>query len=152
MNKSIYSFSFAVMMKRENVSVHAVFVSKKAGEFLKAHTQGKEGECCIFPLNNGTAWTVLAISFISFLVILAILVIAIFMPRHWLTSRGRNNPPKSVDTKMVEALPSFTFSSAHSNDCHTGETCAICLEDYKDGEVLKVLPCRHGRTQLSLLR
>lgn len=137
------------MVNRKNVSVHAVFISKKAGEILKKHTRGEEGECCIFPYNNETAWTVLAISLISFLVILAILIIAIFTPRHWLTSRGRNNLPKNVDTKMVEALPSFMFGSSHLNDCHAGETCAICLEDYKEGEILKVLPCKHGKTPLS---
>lgn len=132
-----------MMVNRKNVSVHAVFISKKAGEILKKHARGEEGECCIFPYNNETAWTVLAISLISFLVILAILIIAIFTPRHWLTSRGRNNLLKNVDTKMVEALPSFMFSSSHLNDCHAGETCAICLEDYKEGEIVKVLPCKH---------
>lgn len=136
---------FAVMVNRENISVHAVFISKTAGEILKVHARGEEGECCIFPLHNGTAWTVLAISFISFLVILAILIVAIFIPRQWLHSQGRNHLPKSVDSKMVEALPCFVFSSAHLGDLHAGETCAICLEDYKDGEILKVLPCHHGR-------
>ncbi|XP_024028730.1 receptor homology region, transmembrane domain- and RING domain-containing protein 1 [Morus notabilis] len=132
-----------MMVNRENVSVHAVFISKRAGEILKENARGEDGECCIFPFNSETAWTVLAISFISFIVILAILMVAIFTPRRWLTSRGRNNLPRNVDVKMVEALPCFTFSSAHSSDCHAGETCAICLEDYKDGEILKVLPCRH---------
>ena len=137
------------MINRENVSIHAVFTSKKAGEILKEHAEGKDGECCIFPYNSETAWTVLAISFISFLVILAILLVAIFTPRQWLTSRGRSNLPKNVDTKFVEALPCFTFSSANLTDCHAGETCAICLEDYIDGETLKVLPCRHGRPPFS---
>ncbi|KAF4369282.1 hypothetical protein G4B88_009665 [Cannabis sativa] len=132
-----------MMIHRENVSVNAVFTSKNAGQILREHAGGKDGECCIFPYNNETAWTVLAISFISFLVILVILLVAIFTPRQWLTSRGRNNLPKNVDTKLVEALPCFTFNSTQLIDSHAGETCAICLEDYKDGEILKVLHCRH---------
>ncbi|KAK9948413.1 hypothetical protein M0R45_003989 [Rubus argutus] len=132
-----------MMINSENTTIHAVFVSKATGELLKENVRGEEGECCIFPFQNETAWTVLAISFISFVVILGILMIAIFAPRHWLYSRGRNQLPKSVDAKVVEALPCFTFSSARLGECHSEETCAICLENYKDAEILKVLPCQH---------
>ncbi|KAH0973111.1 hypothetical protein GBA52_025267 [Prunus armeniaca] len=132
-----------VMIESVNITIHAVFVSKASGEVLKEHALGEEGECCIFPFQNETAWTVLAISFISFLVILGILIIAIFAPRHWLYSQGRNQLPKSVDTKIVEALPCFTFSSTGLGECHSEDTCAICLENYKDEEILKVLPCQH---------
>jgi hypothetical protein len=38
---------------------------------------------------------------------------------------------QSVDTEMVEALPSLVFSSARSKNCHAKETCAIWLEDTK---------------------
>ncbi|KAM5546790.1 receptor [Rosa sericea] len=132
-----------MMINGENTTIHAVFVSKATGELLKEHARDEEGECCIFPFQTETAWTVLAISFISFIVILGILLIAIFAPRHWLYSQGRNQLPKSVDRKVVEALPCFTFSSARLGECHSEETCAICLENYKDGEILKVLPCQH---------
>ncbi|XP_050376136.1 receptor homology region, transmembrane domain- and RING domain-containing protein 1 [Argentina anserina] len=132
-----------MMIDRENTTIHAVFVSKATGELLKEHAHDEEGECCLFPTKTETAWTVLAISFLSFMVILGILLIAIFAPRHWLFSQGRNQLPKSVDTKVVEALPCFTFNSARLGECHSDETCAICLENYKDGEILKVLPCQH---------
>lgn len=131
------------MINYDNVSVHSVFISKRAGEILKENARGEEDECCIFPLHNGTAWTVLAISFLSFIIIFSLFLIAVFTPIHWLSSRGREHLSKRVDHKMVEALPCYTFSSAHSGSS-PGETCAICLEDYKDGEVLKVLPCQHG--------
>ncbi|KAH0973547.1 hypothetical protein GBA52_025703 [Prunus armeniaca] len=134
-----------MMIESVNITIHAVFVSKASGEVLKEHALGEEGECCIFPFQNETAWTVLAISFISFLVILGILIIAIFAPRHWLYSQGRNQLPKSVDTKIVEALPCFTFSSSGLGECHSEDTCAICLENYKDEEILKVLPCQHDQ-------
>ncbi|CAK7334221.1 unnamed protein product [Dovyalis caffra] len=137
-----------MMVNPEGIKVHAVFVSKYAGEILKERARGKEGECCIYTSHSDAAWTVLAISLISVIVILGFLIIAFVTPRNWLYWRQMNARCKSVDSKMVEALPCFTFRNASSSQCHVGETCAICLEDYKDGEVLKVLPCHHGRNLL----
>jgi E3 ubiquitin-protein ligase RNF13 len=142
----------AVMVNPEGIKVHAVFVSKYAGEILKERARGKEGECCIYSSRTDAAWTVLAISLISVVVILGLLIIVFVTPRHWLHWQRTNNRCKSVDSKMVEALPCFTFRNDSLSQCHVGETCAICLEDYKDGEVLKVLPCHHGRNLLIYLQ
>ncbi len=142
---------FAVIIKPENITVHAVFVSKETGEILKEYARGEKVKCCIFPPHYESAWTVLTISFISFVVICAIAVLVFYTPRHWSYSQGTNYRSQSVDPETVKALPCFAFSSAHSRDCHTQETCAICLEDYKDGEIIKVLPCQHGKTLLICL-
>ncbi|MBA0754036.1 hypothetical protein Gogos_020149 [Gossypium gossypioides] len=129
-----------MMVNPKGIKVLAVFVSKSAGEFLKDHAKGENGECCIYPQLNGKAWTVFAICFLSLVVIAAFLVIAFVAPRS-LSNWRRRNLVRSVDSKMVEALPCFVFGSARSSI--GGETCAICLEDYNDGELLKVLPCQH---------
>ncbi|XWS33873.1 hypothetical protein CRYUN_Cryun22dG0120300 [Craigia yunnanensis] len=131
-----------MMVNPKGIEVLAVFVSRSAGEFLKEHAKGEKGECCIYSLLNGKAWTVFAICFLSLVVIVAFLVIALIAPRS-LSYWRRRNLVKSVDIKMVEALPRLAFSSARLSQCSTGETCAICLEDYKDGEILKALPCQH---------
>lgn len=44
--------------------------------------------------------------------------------------------PKSV----LRKIPTIKFNSK----VHPYDTCAICLEDYIDGEKLRVLPCGHG--------
>ncbi|KAG4153705.1 hypothetical protein ERO13_D03G008600v2 [Gossypium hirsutum] len=132
-----------MMVNPKGIKVLAVFVSKSAGEFLKDHAKGENGECCIYPPLNGKAWTVFAICFLSLVVIAAFLVIAFVAPRS-LSNWRRRNLVRRVDSKVVEALPCFVFGSARSSIA--GETCAICLEDYNDGELLKVLPCQHGRT------
>ncbi|CAL1361152.1 unnamed protein product [Linum trigynum] len=132
-----------MMVNPDRVKIHAVFVSKATGEILMEQVGGEEAECCIYPSQNDTAWTVLAISFLSLVVIMAFLLIALVTPRHWLHWRRLNFHSRSVDAKTVETLPCFTFHSGHLRQTHGGETCVICLEDYKDGEVLKVLPCKH---------
>ncbi|KAK9034852.1 hypothetical protein V6N11_076908 [Hibiscus sabdariffa] len=73
----------------------------------------------------------------------AVFLVTAFIPPRILSNWRRKNLVKSVDNKIVEALPRVTFSSARLSHCHAGETCAICLEDYKDGEILKFLPCQH---------
>ncbi|KAK8270438.1 hypothetical protein V6Z12_D11G196200 [Gossypium hirsutum] len=132
------------------IKILAVFVSKSAGEFLKDHAKGEKGECCIYLRPNSKALTIFVICFVSLLVIAAFLVIALMPPRI-LSNWRRRNLVKSVDSKTVEALPCVAFGSARLSQCHTGETCAICLEDYKDGEILKILPCQHGRVCSSSL-
>ncbi|CAF1986709.1 BnaC07g16840D [Brassica napus] len=119
----------------------AVFVSNVAGEILSKYARGREGECCIYPPTKGTAWTVLAISFFSLLLIITFLLLAFFAPRHWTQWRGRHsNRTVSLDPKLVRTLPTFTFADSF----HGGDTCAICLEDYRFGDSLRLLPCQHA--------
>lgn len=144
---NIYHSLVVVIGNSQGIWVPAVFVSKAAGETLKIYAQGQEGECCIInPSFPESAWTVMVISFISLLVI-ATVVLTFFLTRNRrLNQRGTNPHRPSVDAKLVEVLPCFTFSQAC--ECRVGDTCSICLEDYKDGERLRVLPCQHGRTSL----
>lgn len=132
-----------MVVEAEEITTYAVFVSKAAGEFLKENARGDEGECCIFPPYNGRAWIVLSIYFVTVLVISVFLVIAFLSRRNWLNWQRGNGCSTSVDTRVVEALPHIEFSSARLSQKRMGETCAICLEDYKDGEIVKILPCQH---------
>ncbi|KAE8668906.1 coniferylaldehyde 5- hydroxylase [Hibiscus syriacus] len=131
-----------MMVNPKGINILAVFVSKSAGEFLKDHAIGEKEECCIYLQPNVNPLTVFAICFVSLAVIAVFLVTAMIPPRIFSNWR-RKKLVKSVDSKIVEALPRVTFGSAPLSHCHTGETCAICLEDYKDGEILKILPCQH---------
>jgi E3 ubiquitin-protein ligase RNF13 len=126
----------------QDITVDAVFVSNVAGEILRKYARGRDGECCLNPPDRGSAWTVLAISFFSLLLIVTFLLIAFFAPRHWTQWRGRHTRTIRLDAKLVHTLPCFTFTdSAHHK---AGETCAICLEDYRFGESLRLLPCQHA--------
>lgn len=144
----MYLLSNALVIgSSEGIWVHAVFVSNFAGEILKRHARAEEGECCIISSLKETAWTVLVISFISLLMMVSVLASFFLIRNCWRNQRGTS---RLVDSKVVEVLPCFTFCSAHQSG-YILETCTICLEDYKDGENLRVLPCHHGRIFFFLL-
>ncbi|XP_077231345.1 receptor homology region transmembrane domain ring H2 motif protein 1 [Tasmannia lanceolata] len=129
----------------EGILVHAVFISKAAGEILRKLARGEEGECCINYLSDETAWTVLVISLISLIIIMSILAI-FFFARNRRARQQATSPhhfPPTINSQIVDVLPCFTFNTSCSDCKPTAETCSICLEDYKNGETLKVLPCQH---------
>ncbi|XP_010920156.1 receptor homology region, transmembrane domain- and RING domain-containing protein 1 isoform X1 [Elaeis guineensis] len=126
------------------IHIHAVFVSKMAGETLKKFAHGEEGECCIGSSVDETAATVLVISFVSIVVIASVLAAFLLARDCRLLRHGTHNRPPSINRQAVEVLPCFTFKNSGVNNNHMEETCAICLEDYRDGETLRVLPCLHG--------
>ncbi|AQK80715.1 RING-H2 finger protein ATL80 [Zea mays] len=48
-------------------------------------------------------------------------------------------PPKGLKKKAIDALPTAPFTAAASSDC------AICLDEFSDGDALRVLPrCGHA--------
>ncbi|XP_057973296.1 receptor homology region, transmembrane domain- and RING domain-containing protein 2-like [Malania oleifera] len=132
------------------IKIHAVFVSNAAGEVLKKYA-GKAGgltsmELWIIPSFENSAWSIMAISFISLLAMSAVLATCFFVRRH----RIRRERPRAsrvrefhgMSSRLVKAMPSLIFTSVLEDNC-TSRTCAICLEDYSMGEKLRILPCSH---------
>ncbi|KAJ4876114.1 RING-H2 finger protein ATL39 [Raphanus sativus] len=56
-----------------------------------------------------------------------------------------NRPPRGLDAKGIESLPSFIYTEANGIGPGQGElVCAVCLNAYKEDEMLRlVLPCGH---------
>ncbi|CAL1409969.1 unnamed protein product [Linum trigynum] len=129
------------------IRIHAVFVAKSAGETLKKYAGWTNVDIWIIPSYENSAWSIMAISFISLLAMSAVLATCFFVRRH----RIRRDRPRSsrarefhgMSKRLVKAMPSLIFSSAVQEDNCTSTTCAICLEDYSVGEKIRLLPCRH---------
>ncbi|CAI9114778.1 OLC1v1015579C1 [Oldenlandia corymbosa var. corymbosa] len=128
------------------IKIHAVFVTRAAGEALKKFAGISGIELWIVPSFENSAWSIMAISFISLLAMSAVLATCFFVRRH----RIRRERPRTshvrefhgMSSRLVKAMPSLIFTSVLEDNC-TSSTCAICLEDYTVGEKLRVLPCRH---------
>lgn len=133
----------------EGANVPAFYVTLETGAYSKEHDRGEAGECCIFPLSYAwnkhvekiIVWGMLLLFVISIPLLFwfARKLYPIDSPR-----RHRPEQTRQLPRSTVNALPSFVFSSVTSVRCHGRETlCSICLEDYREGENLRVLPCRH---------
>ncbi|MQL94629.1 hypothetical protein Taro_027295 [Colocasia esculenta] len=127
------------------IKIHAVFVSKASGEVLKKYAGCSGVEVWIIPTFENSAWSIMAISFISLLAMSAVLATCFFVRRHRIR-RERPRPPvrefHGMSSQLVKAMPSLIFTAVLEDNC-TSTTCAICLEDYNVGEKLRILPCRH---------
>lgn len=142
---------FAVAGSSAGIKIHAVFVTKTSGETLKKYAGLANVEIWIVPSFENSAWSIMAISFISLLAMSAVLATCFFVRRH----RIRRGRPRSshaqefrgMSRRVVKAMPSLIFTTALEDNC-TSVTCAICLEDYTAGEKLRILPCRHSKLAL----
>ncbi|KAF7013542.1 unnamed protein product [Triticum aestivum] len=127
----------------EGIHIPAVFVSKMAGETLKKFARGEDGECCINSSMDETAGTVLVMSFVSLVVIISVVASFLFARNCRLLRHGVDNRPPYIKKHVVEKLPSVVYKAPCSSGNNCEEACAICLEDYDNGDMLRLLPCKH---------
>ncbi|KAM7278396.1 hypothetical protein ACFE04_005530 [Oxalis oulophora] len=139
------------------IKIPSVFISQESGETLEKYTGQPDVEVWIIPSFENSAWSIMAISFISLLAMSAVLATCFFVRRHRIRrERPRGGGGSSrvrefhgMSRRLVKAMPSLIFTAVTEDNC-TSSTCAICLEDYNVGETLRILPCRHSKFFLTI--
>uniref|UniRef100_A0A0D6R5Q1 RING-type E3 ubiquitin transferase n=1 Tax=Araucaria cunninghamii TaxID=56994 RepID=A0A0D6R5Q1_ARACU len=134
-----------VTMSGDSVGIYinAVFVSKETANVLLQYVNDADTRCYILPAFDNTAWSVMAVSFLSLLAVSAVLLTFFFVRRYRIRSSRflLSREPRGLSIREVKAIPSIIFKSVEGSG--TTDACAICLEDYEVGEKLRILPCHH---------
>nr|XP_026485034.1 E3 ubiquitin-protein ligase RNF13 [Vanessa tameamea]XP_026485035.1 E3 ubiquitin-protein ligase RNF13 [Vanessa tameamea] len=122
----------------EGITIPSVFVSDLAGIILSEEYVYTNRYYIMvngdLPFNINTH---LLLPF-AIVVVLCLIVILIFMIVKCIKDRRRARRHR-LPGRALRKIPTCKFSKGDPYD-----TCAICLDDYQDGERLRVLPCAHA--------
>ncbi|XP_075980307.1 godzilla E3 ubiquitin protein ligase [Anticarsia gemmatalis] len=122
----------------DGIEIPSVFVSDLAGLMLAEEYLYTSGFYIMvngdLPFNINTH---LLLPF-AIVVVLCLLVILVFMIVKCIKDRRRARRHR-LPSRALRKIPTCKFSKGDPYD-----TCAICLDDYQEGERLRVLPCAHA--------
>ncbi|RVE52074.1 hypothetical protein evm_003352 [Chilo suppressalis] len=122
----------------EGIDIPSVFVNDVAGKQLAEKYLYTKGYFIMvngdLPFNINTH---LLLPF-AVVVILCLVIILIFMIVKCIKDRRRARRHR-LPNRSLKKIPTCKFSKGDPY-----ETCAICLDDYQEGERLRVLPCAHA--------
>ena len=126
------------------IEIPAVFISKEAGQALLQYVGDVDARLYMLPTLQNTAWSVMAVSFLTLLAVSAILSTFFVLRRQRLRLNGSqhlNHGSARLTKGELKALTISVYSGINNASC---DMCAICLEEYANGEKVRLLPCGHG--------
>ena len=126
------------------IYINAVFVTKETTNMLLQYVKDMDTIWYILPAFESTAWSMMAVSFLSLLAVSAVLLTFFFVRRyrirHFSSRFLPNREACSLSSCEEKALPVVTYKS---REISVTDACAIYLESYGVGEKPCVLPCHH---------
>lgn len=122
----------------EDLQISSIFVGESAGRILKSYQVKSEfflllNDDLPFNINTHLILPFSIVVGLCFIIMIGFMIIKCVREQRRLR---RHRLPSSA----LKAIPVIKFNKS----LHTYETCIICLDDYTDGEKLRVLPCAHG--------
>ncbi|CAH2069051.1 unnamed protein product, partial [Iphiclides podalirius] len=122
----------------DGITIPSVFVSDLAGIILSEQYLYTSTHYYIM-VNGELPYNInsLLVPF-AVVVVLCLIVILIFMIVKCIKDRRRARRHR-LPSRALRKIPTCKFSKGDPYD-----TCAICLDDYQEGERLRVLPCAHA--------
>lgn len=128
-----------------DIIIPSVFVGEQTGQLLLDTYQFKND--FILVLNNDLPFDInthLLLPFSIFVALCFIIMIGFMIVKCMRDRRRmhRHRLPRSA----LKAIPIVKFNKLTM----TYETCIICLDDYEDGDKLRVLPCAHGGLRINI--
>ena len=127
------------------IEIPAVFITKEAGQTLLQYIGDVDARLYMLPTLQNTAWSVLAVAFLTLLAVSTILSSFFVLRRQRRQpdgSRHINQGSTRLTKGELKALVVSVYNGKGNACC---DMCAVCLEEYVNGEKVRVLPCGHGR-------
>ncbi|XP_062868893.1 E3 ubiquitin-protein ligase RNF13 [Trichomycterus rosablanca] len=121
----------------KQINIPSVFIGAEAAQSLKSEYSYEKGGHVIIKPDFSLP---LEYYLIPFLIIVGIclILIVVFMVTKFVQDRHRARRSR-LRKDQLKKLPVHKYKKGDGYD-----VCAICLDDYEDGEKLRVLPCSHA--------
>ncbi|KAI8373941.1 hypothetical protein EDC96DRAFT_8780 [Choanephora cucurbitarum] len=122
-----------------DIHIPSVFVAQHQYKTLLDNTQQSSSVAVRLTGDDLLTWPLLDMLLV---VVLSPAVMMLFIYLTWQIRQRQRRKNDIAPTNFVAKLPTYVFRREKIVDADHAE-CAICLEDYLEGDQLRTLPCKH---------